>query len=154
MVDSQELDELNLICMYSKQASVRPTGVINLCQAISSLTSGLWPQAALVVLLANAEASSAQSHSGQTVSSFKSQSLRLVRNVVREVLLPFPPSTPTAVSQVWALAIAGINDPGKCYSFDMHFPLSESNWEGVQFYYDNTNRNEFVRVLLLQKHRL
>lgn len=35
-------------------------------------------------------------------------------------------STTTTVSHVWALAIARIHDRGKCYSFDMHFLLSES----------------------------
>jgi hypothetical protein len=38
------------------------------------------------------------------------------------------------------------------YSFDMHFLLPESDWECVQFYYGNTDRNEFVGAHPLPKH--
>jgi hypothetical protein len=52
-------------------------------------------------------------------------------------------STTAAVSHVWAHVIARINDRGKCYSFDVHFLLSESYLEC--FYYGNTDHNDFVR---------
>lgn len=59
-------------------------------------------------------------------------------------------STTTAVSHVWALAIAGINGRGKCRSFVL---LSEIYWKCVQFYHGTTNRSELFRVHPLPKHR-
>ena len=50
-------------------------------------------------------------------------------------------STTTAVSHVWALAIAGINGRGKCCSFVM---LSEIYWKCVQFYH-GTSFFAFIR---------
>ena len=73
-----------------------------------------------------------------------------------EVLPPlsamgYSAETTTAMNHVWAHAIARINDRGKCFLIRCAFSIV---WECVQFYYGNTDRNEFAGVHPLPIHHV